>query len=126
MSDRNCPVCGEDLIRLDKWDSSACRGCNIWTERVCLCGLCFAQKRPEKPNDEPDWDNPNNSLGYYTLGIKMLTSMDHDMALKEIETLWGAKPGTSERDKLEALAILVDAWERKYTPILPPEYNKNA
>jgi HTH-type transcriptional regulator/antitoxin HigA len=46
---------------------------------------------------------------------------DHAAALKEIERLWEAKPGTPNGDRLEVLATLVDAYERAHTPILPPD-----
>ena len=49
------------------------------------------------------------------------TAEDHKAALAEIERLWDAKPGSPEGDKFEVLATLVDEWERKHTPILPPD-----
>jgi len=49
------------------------------------------------------------------------TEADHKAALAEIERLWDAKPGTPEGDHFEVLATLVDAYERKHTPILPPD-----
>lgn len=49
------------------------------------------------------------------------TAADHKAALAEIERLWGAQPGTPDGDKFEVLATLVDEWERKRTPILPPD-----
>jgi HTH-type transcriptional regulator/antitoxin HigA len=49
------------------------------------------------------------------------TEADHKAALAEIERLWDAKPGTADGDKFEVLATLVDAYERKHTPILPPD-----
>ena len=76
MPDRNCPICGEDLIRLDKWDCSACRKCNIWTEDICMCEACPYPDRPEKPDDKPDWDNPNNSLGYCSPQFILVNSYD--------------------------------------------------
>ena len=39
------------------------------------------------------------------------TDSDHKEALREIERLWGAEPGTPEGDKLDVLATLVEAYE---------------
>jgi HTH-type transcriptional regulator/antitoxin HigA len=41
------------------------------------------------------------------------TPEDHGEALKEIESLWQAQPGSTEFDRLEALAILVEDYERR-------------
>jgi HTH-type transcriptional regulator/antitoxin HigA len=46
---------------------------------------------------------------------------DHEAALKEIERLWGADEGTSEGDRLEVLATLVDAYEDRRYPIDMPD-----
>jgi HTH-type transcriptional regulator / antitoxin HigA len=45
----------------------------------------------------------------------------HRAALAEIERLFDAPAGTPEFDLLEILVTLVEAYERKYEPILPPE-----
>ena len=45
----------------------------------------------------------------------------HRAALTEIERLFDAPAGTPEFDRLEILVTLVEAYERKYEPILPPE-----
>jgi HTH-type transcriptional regulator/antitoxin HigA len=45
----------------------------------------------------------------------------HAKALRRIEALWDAEPGTAEATELDALATLVDAYERKRFPILPPD-----
>ena len=39
------------------------------------------------------------------------TKRDYGAALKEVERLWGAKAGTREGDRLDALAMLIDAYE---------------
>jgi HTH-type transcriptional regulator / antitoxin HigA len=39
------------------------------------------------------------------------TDADHAVALREIERLWGAEPGTPEGDALDVLATLVDRYE---------------
>lgn len=43
----------------------------------------------------------------------------HLRALRQIEALWDAEPGSPEERELDALATLVDAYERKCFPILP-------
>jgi HTH-type transcriptional regulator/antitoxin HigA len=45
----------------------------------------------------------------------------HRKALGRIERLWDAVPGSAEADELDALATLVDAYERRAFPILPPD-----
>jgi HTH-type transcriptional regulator / antitoxin HigA len=42
---------------------------------------------------------------------------DHAEALAAIEGLWQAEPGTSEHDRLEVLAMLVDDYESRRWPI---------
>ncbi len=49
------------------------------------------------------------------------TKADHRAALKEIERLMDAKPGTPAGDRLEILATLVDHYESQHEPIHPPE-----
>ena len=44
-----------------------------------------------------------------------------EAALKEIEKLWGAEPGTTESDRLEVLALLVRVYEDEHHPIPPPD-----
>ena len=44
------------------------------------------------------------------------TDKDHKEALREIERLWGAEPGTADGDKLDVLATLVQAYESKLWP----------
>ena len=46
------------------------------------------------------------------------THEDHRLALKEIEALWEAAEGTSEADKMEVLAILVEDYESRQFPVL--------
>jgi HTH-type transcriptional regulator/antitoxin HigA len=46
---------------------------------------------------------------------------DHDVALRRIETLWGAPSGTAEGDELDVLATLVEAYEREHYPIDLPD-----
>lgn len=49
------------------------------------------------------------------------TDADYKKALGLISRLWDATAGTPEGDKFEALATLVDAYERQHTPVLPPK-----
>ncbi len=42
---------------------------------------------------------------------------DHQAALREIEVLWGAADCTSEGDRLDVLATLVEAYEEKRWPL---------
>jgi HTH-type transcriptional regulator/antitoxin HigA len=49
------------------------------------------------------------------------TKRDYEAALKEIERLWGAKAGTSDGDRLDVLATLVDAYEAEHYPMDPPD-----
>jgi len=46
---------------------------------------------------------------------------DHESALKRIQVLMAAKPGTDEGDELDVLATLVDAYEVKHFPIESPD-----
>lgn len=45
------------------------------------------------------------------------TDADHETALRRIEVLWNAEPGTPEGDELDALVDLVVAYEDKRWPI---------
>jgi HTH-type transcriptional regulator / antitoxin HigA len=47
------------------------------------------------------------------------TEQDHEAAIARIEMLWGAPLGSVEGDELEALSILVEAYERNQWPIPP-------
>ncbi len=46
---------------------------------------------------------------------------DYDAALRRIESLWGALPGTDAGDELDVLATLVEAYEREHYPIEMPD-----
>ena len=45
------------------------------------------------------------------------TDEDHTEALREIERLWGAEPGSPEGDKLDVLATLVERYEESRFPL---------
>jgi HTH-type transcriptional regulator/antitoxin HigA len=49
------------------------------------------------------------------------TEKDHELAVKWIEKLIGATPGSVEGDELEVLATLVDAYEAKNYTIDAPD-----
>jgi len=49
------------------------------------------------------------------------TDKDHEAALREIEQLWNAEPGTPAGDRLDVLFTLVEAYEKKHYPIPPPD-----
>jgi HTH-type transcriptional regulator / antitoxin HigA len=49
------------------------------------------------------------------------TKKDYEKALKEVERLWGTKLGTTEGDRLDVLATLIDAYEAEHFPVDPPD-----
>ena len=49
------------------------------------------------------------------------TERDYEAALREVERLWGAKAGTTEGDRLDVLATLIDAYEAAHFPFDPPD-----
>jgi len=49
------------------------------------------------------------------------TEADYEAALREIERLFEAEPGTPEGDKLDVLATLVEAYEAKHYAIPAPD-----
>jgi HTH-type transcriptional regulator/antitoxin HigA len=49
------------------------------------------------------------------------TESDYAKALRRIEAVWGAAPGTSEGDELEVLVTLAEAYERQHYPIDLPD-----
>jgi HTH-type transcriptional regulator/antitoxin HigA len=49
------------------------------------------------------------------------TKTDHRNALKEIEKLMNAQAGTPEGERLDVLATLVEAYERKHFPMDLPD-----
>jgi len=54
--------------------------------------------------------------------IKIITSeKDCRLALKAIEDLWDAKPGSEAHDTLEVLALLVEDYEKRTFPMEDPD-----
>ena len=49
------------------------------------------------------------------------TEDDYRATLREIEALMDAAPGSEAEDRLDLLATLVQAYEAKHYPILPPD-----
>ena len=49
------------------------------------------------------------------------TEDDYDLALQEIESLFGTPIGSEKSDRLEVLVTLVQAYEAKNHPIGPPD-----
>jgi len=46
---------------------------------------------------------------------------DYERALLRVEALWDAKEGSRESDELDILATLIEAYEREYYPVDPPD-----
>ncbi len=49
------------------------------------------------------------------------TTRDYDRALRRIERLMDATPGTKNGDELDVLTTLVEAYEAKHHAICPPD-----
>lgn len=49
------------------------------------------------------------------------TRADHRAALKEVERLWNAEPGTPEGDRVEVLVTLIEAYEAQHHPVPAPD-----
>ena len=49
------------------------------------------------------------------------TEAEHAEALADIERLWDAPAGSPEADRLEGLAMLVEAYEKAHFPIEAPD-----
>jgi HTH-type transcriptional regulator/antitoxin HigA len=49
------------------------------------------------------------------------TETDYAEALREVEALWDAEPGTAEGDHLDILATLIEAYEAEHHPIEAPD-----
>ena len=49
------------------------------------------------------------------------TELDYEEALAEVETLWGAKEGTEEGDKLDVFLVLIEKYEDEHYQIDPPD-----
>jgi HTH-type transcriptional regulator / antitoxin HigA len=49
------------------------------------------------------------------------TAQDYKNALAEVEALWGAASGTTDGDRLDVLATLIDVHESQHYPMDPPD-----
>jgi HTH-type transcriptional regulator/antitoxin HigA len=49
------------------------------------------------------------------------TELDYVAAMRRIEAVWGAAPGTPEGDELDVLVTLAEAYERQNYPIALPD-----
>jgi HTH-type transcriptional regulator / antitoxin HigA len=49
------------------------------------------------------------------------TKADHRAALKEVERLWDANPGTADGDRVDVLVTLIQSYEAKHFPIEAPD-----
>jgi HTH-type transcriptional regulator/antitoxin HigA len=49
------------------------------------------------------------------------TEKDYNEAIQRIEKLWGAKKNSPNGDELDLLCTIVEAYEMKHFPILPPD-----
>jgi HTH-type transcriptional regulator / antitoxin HigA len=49
------------------------------------------------------------------------TKRDYEAALKSAETLWDARVGSKDADRLDVLTLLIRAYESEHFPIADPE-----
>jgi HTH-type transcriptional regulator/antitoxin HigA len=49
------------------------------------------------------------------------TKADYRTALKEVERLWEAEPGSPDGDRVDVLVTLIEAYEAKHFPIPAPD-----
>ncbi len=49
------------------------------------------------------------------------TKADYRAALKEVERLWNADPGTRDGDRVDVLAALIEDYEARRHPVPPPD-----
>jgi HTH-type transcriptional regulator/antitoxin HigA len=49
------------------------------------------------------------------------TKKDYQAALKKLENIFDARPGTPEGDELEVLGILIDKYEQEHFPVDFPD-----
>jgi HTH-type transcriptional regulator / antitoxin HigA len=49
------------------------------------------------------------------------TENDYKEAIQKIESLWGSKKNSPKGDELDLLCTIVEVYEMKHFPILPPD-----
>lgn len=56
------------------------------------------------------------------MNIKLIkTDKDYQKALKRLEVIFDARPGTKEGDELEILGVLIEKYEDEHYPIEAPD-----
>jgi HTH-type transcriptional regulator/antitoxin HigA len=61
-------------------------------------------------------------IKFNKMEIKLIkTERDYNKALKRLETIFDAKPGSSNGDELELLGILIEQYENEHFPIGLPD-----
>jgi HTH-type transcriptional regulator/antitoxin HigA len=49
------------------------------------------------------------------------TEQDYEQAMKRLEKIFHAEPGSKEDDELEILSMLIEKYENEHYPIAPPD-----
>ena len=49
------------------------------------------------------------------------TKQEYRTALRRVEEIMDARPGTAEGDELELLAAIIEIYEEKHAPVPPPD-----
>src|ERR1043166_6741971 len=64
-----------------------------------------------------------STCGRYSMNaVKPIrTRRDYESAMRAVKSLWGARAGTPEGDRLDVLATLIDAYEAEHYPMDPPD-----
>ena len=70
----------------------------------------------------PNWEHTEEQDAVMNIQ-PIRTDEDHRAALKQIERLWGAAPGTEESDKLDILATLAEKYEESRWAIEEPGWD---
>src|SRR5712692_10013444 len=67
-------------------------------------------------------DRRRDGVGAGSMEIRPVrTKADYRAALKEVERLWDAEPGTPAGDRVDVLVTLIEAYEAKRFPIPAPD-----
>ena len=65
---------------------------------------------------------PTASSSALTMSVRAIhNEAEHQAALKEIESLFRARKGTPDGDRLEVLVILTEAYEREHFHVAAPD-----
>jgi|SRR5450759_4536739 HTH-type transcriptional regulator / antitoxin HigA len=87
-----------------------------------MTGLMRLRFRHYKSRADGGRDSFQGAVKENDMDIKPIrTEADYEAALKEVERLWGADPGTPDGDHFEVLFTLVESYEDQQYPILPPD-----